>query len=745
MGNPLDIEYAFQRLVRTLQYPLTPRSKFLDILGFLNSLPKPFELYTSHIIEAYQLLPEIISRADFSGIDPERIERDLDLLLVMRTDVGRLDVVDGLDEALERLRGKIAAQYEHVSEPKGARGLGANVAGSGEQDRRPLVRETRAQSVLVPVLERTFGSASAEGDLAGLRRISLRFTSTTTEERDVLHTDVTMMEHGSETQEPHRVPLTAARRLFQQTHGNRTVPFFEGNVSFDEQYAMHAGGSANLGIAAAAYCGFLDFMNNREIFRLRTDAAFTGDITEMGEVLPVEENSLARKIEAVFFSQARTLALARSQVDVAHRALSRLVDRYPNRRFQIVGMGHLEEVFFDRRLADHRHIGILQHYGRKVRGNAASVTLGFLLLMACAFLVWRFAQPLSPDPVVAEFAGDTMILKNSIGQAVDELPVGVFTVQRHLSGGPLDGTNRLLELADITDDGYKDDLYVQYGNNFLEGADTIICYDSINKKRLWTKPLVDELSFPDKPEVIDTRYRVVDLKVGRRATGGVEYVIVVANHYVFFPSIVMTIDPTTGATLQKYVHIGQMGAAGLADVNGDGTMEVICGGTNNAFKMASVMALDPEHLNGHSPTTGDYYPEGIPRGWELFYVLIPRSMVGLAFPNPGGANGVADVVLQRAEKRFVLSIQDVGAHDSTGRPIQALLEYYFGFDGRPIALGTSSPYDKLAIQLHSAGRIDRLPDKAYFEEYQGSFLRWDEREKGFRSEYSSTEVTTRPR
>jgi len=470
---------------------------------------------------------------------------------------------------------------------------------------------------------------------------------------------------------------------------------------------------------------FLEFTDQRGLYRVQNDAVFSGAIDDSGAVLEVEEQSLSSKVRAVFFSSARTLAVPKDQLHLTLAEVSRLNERYPDRRLQVVGISHLEEVFFDRRLTDYRHISVARHLGRKAKRNSAIVSLTSALLLACAYLFWRYAAPISPNPVLVEFTGEQMVIRNGLGQTVDAPHVGVTTVQRHRELSASDEGDTLFDIADVDGDGYNEIIYVQYGRSLLEEPDTLVCYDVVERERIWSKPMFQDISFPQKPEVLDNRYRVVDLHVGGRSYGRIDFLVVVANHFVFFPSVVMTLDPLTGALLQRYVHVGQLAAAEFADLDDDGDLELIAAGTNNAFGMAAVMGLDPEHLEGHSPTRGDYDPAGGEEGQELFYVLIPRTIVGNAFRTVHGINGAAGMVLYQDAKRFEVSVQDVGGVDSEGKRVEAQLLYYFNFAGIPIAVGTSSAYDIQAKLLFQEGKIPTLPDKTYFETYLGLLRRWD--------------------
>ena len=160
----------------------------------------------------------------------------------------------------------------------------------------------------------------------------------------------------------------------------------------------------------------------------------------------------------------------------------------------------------------------------------------------------------------------------------------------------------------------------------------------------------------------------------------------------------------------------------FADLDNDGFPEIIMCGVNNAFKSACVVVFDSRYLNGFSPATERYQLEGAEPGFEKYYILIPPTIVGKAYQEYGIAkwNSAFSIVLAPSGKKFKITLQD---HNLSGEFITFYA--HFGFDMRPLYFDTSDHYDMVAKKLFEEGRISRLPDQTYFEEYKKELKYWN--------------------
>ena len=316
MGNPVEVERKIRALQLTLQYALSPRRKFLSIVSFLQELQPDARAYEPHILELCQLLPDVLSASDFTGSDPAPLRQAEDLLTALRAAHPVLIDVCDFDPSMDLLREWTAVQYERVWEPALAAEIRARITNS--EYARGMTRPSEdTQGLYVPVVEHTLLSLGQDPRPGVLRRVLLRFMGHASAGEDELQTDVTVLTDGSKAKAFYQGPLRAARSLLAVTHKNVKIPPLVGHLTLDNRFAMHVGNSANLAIAASAYCAFINHLNGRELYTLSAHAAVTGDVDETGRVLPVDASSLGPKLEAVFFSEAMILVVPRTQMALA--------------------------------------------------------------------------------------------------------------------------------------------------------------------------------------------------------------------------------------------------------------------------------------------------------------------------------------------------------------------------------------------------------------------------------------------
>jgi hypothetical protein len=334
--------------------------------------------------------------------------------------------------------------------------------------------------------------------------------------------------------------------------------------------------------------------------------------------------------------------------------------------------------------------------------------------------------PIDKNPVTAEFVGESLLVKNKGGEIVDKIAVGPATVRR-ANGVGYD--NELMGLHyvtffDVDGDGMNEVFWVQWDDEKTAQPGKI-CSKSVREDTLhWSIALRRTLDFPRKPDAKSDYFYPHQIAAGDFDGDG-RGELFVNSTQDFFPSLVMKLEAKTGKDLGHYVHVGQLTSMKLVDLDNDGITEVLLCGVNNAFRKACLVVLDPRFISGHSPLTGDYVLAGYPPGLEKAYILIPRTIVGEAFSEDSKNNSASAIFLQQASRSFFLLIRDASSRNPPLNTKLVDLYGYFGFDLRVQSFGTHDDYDLMAEKLFREGRISRMPDYAYFEEYKKTMLYWD--------------------
>jgi hypothetical protein len=338
-----------------------------------------------------------------------------------------------------------------------------------------------------------------------------------------------------------------------------------------------------------------------------------------------------------------------------------------------------------------------------------------VVILLVGALAASWIGPLDRDPVLASFRGEMLVLQNKSGQDLREIRVGRPTVEhaRLLAAGEVD--REVVNFFDVNGDGSKEVLYIVRAQEGSSDPHVVECLGTADDRPMWTFVARFGLDFPHKTDLASDAFRLEEIWTGDSDGDGRAEVILLANH-VFFPSVIARLDARTGELQQFYIHVGTLSDLAVVDLEDDGVFEILACGTNNAFNVAGLVVLDPRSLRGHSPTTGGYVMDGVPRATERLYALIPRTAVGEVFAERYERIGGRGLEIEPAGKRFCVVVPDAGGPITVGSvAFDPLLYYYFGFDLKPQRIASSTEFDTVCRLLWERGDLTELPGKAFFE------------------------------
>ena len=748
--DPLGIEDAFQKLVGTLAGPMSGRWRLLAMGRFLRQLDGVESEAQSYLLQVAEHLPALAQQLDPVGLAPEEV-----IALVHRFErvpsfVPDLEGVERFETAMKALRVAVATLHAYAGDVQAAfeTVAGETPAWLASSDGAPLERlEQAAQaaeahshptaatlarlverwkaalqpvrhSAVVPVVERPVNGHAKAVQAGGLRRLRVELFGER-EEADHLRADVPVLGKANGRDEVLKAPVLAARRLLAATYPSLAKRYVAGQVRFDEAEAWHEGRSADLAVAALLYGAVLRFTRQRAQYRVAPDATLTGQLDAEGHVLPVEEEALRTKVRTAFFSWVQCLAVPATQLSHAQTAYQELVTEHPGRRLDIVGVNHLREVFYDRRLSEYHKAGLTRHVSRKAwerKFSVASLVVILLLTLTVGRLLYG---PIDKNPVMGEFVGEMLVVKNQSGEVVDEIWVGASTVE-----GALNRTFKLVSFVDADGDGVNEVIWSQFADKQTTHTSFIHAQWIGEDSARWTLPLKFDLDFPNKPDVVDPNFKGKNIIAGDLDGDGDPEVWAILIHEKMFPSLLLKLDARNGVELARYLHTGHLGTMETVDLDDDGVVEILLGGTNNAFDEACLIVLDPRFVAGHAPLDGDYQPVGYDAGLERAYLRIPGTKLGKALPSNNPQNVLERIEVRPSENLIEASIRDIAlGEDPVDMPGYAYVIAYFDFNLGLRGLGTSSEYDRWRDKLEKEGTFT-LADE-HIEEFRKRITYWD--------------------
>ncbi len=718
--NPVFIEREFRTLLVRLSYPISAHRHLLEIDSFLDKILPEFLLYESYVLEVVQRIPDIVHRLNFPGIDPASLRPLYDKLKELIVRLPAISTVKDLSLAMQKFRSGLSRLYQFVGE--------TNVGEEFGPENLPAIVRAQAnresESLLIPVVERslveTYGSLKEAGYL---RTISVKITGTA-RDADLFHAQVLVLGEGGRLANVLTEPVKAARSLLLRKRPVARNRFFTGYVTFDELNSFHQGSSAGLAIATLITCAILSAIGAREQYTPTPTVTTTGDINEEGEILAVDPDSVKLKTHAVFFSGIRYFVVPKKQSSIAQEIVDALHLRYPNRVLTIIGLSRLEDLFYDRRLTQRHYVGIVGQMMRKAWKNRVQLVGATAVIALLVALAKTLGPPQDTNPVLASLDGQMLQIKNSRGQTLDEIEVGSQTVARARVDRVYDAS-RICKFYDVDLDGKNEFIYLKESKRDTGFQSALLCRTPWRKFPRWVASFREEYVFPSNPMDTSEDLAIASFLIDDFGVRGLPSVVVAANH-VQFPGLLVEIDGRTSRTKAQFLNTGHLDALATTDLDSNGRKELLVAGFNNAYNAAFLAVFDPQLIGGHSPWKGLYSAKGLTEGTEMYYVLIPHTIIGEKMPERSYEHQPATFEIGSHSHEFSLTVTDF-AVEVADKPGAVNGTIRLTFDDSLRVLVSSNPtFDHFRDVLYTEGTVRRLADPAYLNgEFKESLLYWD--------------------
>jgi hypothetical protein len=516
--------------------------------------------------------------------------------------------------------------------------------------------------------------------------------------------------------------IKASRSLYERASSSRVNKnYYRGGIRFENTAAIHDGNSANLGIAALWYTHLLKASGQRERYFMNKNLAITGDIDENESVQPVNEKSIGLKAKAVFFSWAKTFVIPDSQRELFEDEIRKLQKRYPGRSLATIGVTHLREIFYDRRVASHDVQGRIPYFINRLKNEYSRV----FLIAVIAFLLLAVARlaygPVDRNAVDIEYEGSHLILKNETGSVLDRIEVGETTVNYQNTGNRA-AQYPLAALADLDEDGTNELIFINRVEQANLEISTLKAWSVTGDSLIWEHQLTFNYHYHRQSAFVNLGLRASELQL-MNTNDGLK-VVLNAGLIQYFQSVAFTIDAISGEIEQEYVHPGRLNDVMVYDIDDDEIDELIFTGINNAFWNAIVGVLEYGEAHGYGPATRDYTPAGLNPANEEVYLLIPKSVIGKYFNPVWKYNMGERVHYDLLSQNFYFTVVE-GTKRFTEFEDEIQVIFYFNRDLKPVGIGTNDLYDITARDLYRRGEISIEPDFGYFESLQDSILYWN--------------------
>jgi hypothetical protein len=758
MTSPLDIDLRLRDLLDTLSLPLSLQGRLRLIASFIRSLGDDLGPFDSFLVEVAQAMSVLGEETLLVGMSPEELTGLLEPTLRLERAVPAIGSLPGWRELEAALKHHAALSFGFVGDLTAAAGVLNCTPPSAEAVTDPLPsrrvgefplqmlcraclkgdHRSAPHSALIPLLQQ-WTAALEDGPVSAVvpfveiapqgldddrawgvpRRVALDIVGTRTDE-DRLYPDIIVRGATDASWTAYRNACLAARRLFTEHHASLRDVFYTGHLTTHQTGTLLDGSSSNLAAALMMYCAVLRHANRRRQYRLSRTVAITGDVTEDGTVKEVDAITLEHKVSGVFFSPCETLVVPFTQREEADRAVRLLQERFPDRRLDIIGVKQLYELFYDLRIVEPVTISRVRHlamWGWRKRFRVAAVVM---ILALTTLLAHKLTGPLDRNPASLAWGGSTLFGLNARGDTVRRIPVGTETVREVIDPNFIAGGGSLASIVDVNGDQSNEIVYIRRAGPGIVGNDSVVCRNEAGV--VWAKIIAEPLCYPFKGDV-GTGFNASRLASGAFLRGEGNDVVVCAPSIQSFPTVIVLLDGMTGAERRKYINAGHMICCGTADLDGNGLLEILVGGSNNSFDLAAFAILDPHTMQGYSPIGNpDYSPLQSTTGCEFAYFVFPQSPPIRLFQKEMSRPQVGGIQVDSQRRRIFVTVCEGTLADYRGRP--PALTYIFGFDCAIQTVQLSDSYVQFVRHLSDARRATCQPDAMDIEALKDSIFSW---------------------
>lgn len=353
-----------------------------------------------------------------------------------------------------------------------------------------------------------------------------------------------------------------------------------------------------------------------------------------------------------------------------------------------------------------------------------------LVLFSLAAAIWRRSSVRHP-PTDWKVEGRTLTILDDRGMIKWAHTFGNFLYDEPRGG---ENAHPQVLFSDFDGDGKNEVLYNYFPidprtGEVPDGGAELHCFSEDGAVR-WKRKFGSAFITPGGRRYPASRYHLLVLDRLRkpRADGGL---IVAGGHHAGSWAFELALYTADGRKVGDYLHPGWLYTMLIADVNGDGSDEIVLGGVNNGFGDrdygATLVVLDSHRFGGQGsvPPGDDRTAVGRATGVEAAVVLFPEF-----------AQGPDQQRYCRVEKlRYAAGIIDV----EVGKDSDSLPRVYYRF-GSDLRLLGVQPDLNFAAQI-----LKVLPPHPSYEQRQSLFMHTLGHLTYLRNQYSPTNSAGLPR
>lgn len=509
------------------------------------------------------------------------------------------------------------------------------------------------------------------------------------------------------------ISVKVARNYLVRNHKLSSERRYRMDFRIDATKSQFTGDSIGVAFGVSAVAAIAKLEMLRCQFTISQDTAFTGALRSDGSVRMIDGEGIRLKVERAWQANLRAIAVPNEHLVDAVRQAQMIRGESSSRQLDVVGASSFEDVMRNPLFVSHETTPLwkwsLSAFWRSKRSVWIEIPVLSILLAVLAYVILGL---LNRTPKSVEYTEDRFQILNRFG----------FTLwSKEFPGVQLkdarDQLSDLCQFTDINDDGKPEVLLFLPTKNAVRSNARLFVYNE-RGDTLFTRFCGVCRQYPTDSLSED---QLDFYECGRVR-------VVTANDRKLIYTEIMKNEPgrgyirlwsTAGDSLGWYINSGGTTFIQVADVDHDGSDELIVFGFNNRLNCVTVLALPTDSLWGVGPPY-----EVNSRGYDLSRVERGNHKICFAFPPTdvwraiGRMDYQGGLTVQVKADEMVVATNE--ALDDGGAPIHARYHISPNFEVTGVSLDDS--FSTLRRRLIAAGKVPDVPESAYCRNLQEQVL-----------------------
>ncbi len=471
---------------------------------------------------------------------------------------------------------------------------------------------------------------------------------------------------------------------------------------------IFTGDSIGVAMGLISYTQLIkDDIARRERY-IANEVALTGGVDNEGNLLPVNEATLAYKLKRAFFSPVKYVLVPDSCLVVARESLAESAKLYPNRQMTLIGCNSLYDVIRDYNILRAEKVCMSRYITRYVvkysRVTKIQVPLLLLLIYGMLCLIY-------PKAWVGFDRNPWYV--NQLKSGFEVFNADSLRLWSIDYGRDLCWVKELIELDDLDNDSYNEVVVVPNESTAVEDNAHLFVYDS-NGNLLFERNCGIEGQYPGdesiSPQFVSAYFNVLNL--GDRN-------IILTKAFRSYPARHhLKLWDIDSDSIGWYINAGTTASKSGTIVYDNNKLMMI--GDNNRMMRGALFVLLIDSCYGVSPPyEDDYYDlSWVKRGNQLCYIVFPNTDIEELIGSP--YNTPVSMTIDKDNTVLV----DVCSNSWEMNEHKAVISYWVDSSFRVVGASASDAFKKRRNELVVDGKLEPVELHQYCEELLDSVLYW---------------------